>query len=102
MTQISPNPNPQDNNNHNGSVDQAVSLVDNQSPDPSESETSETPVLSIENQVYPSPEPPREPSPTISPPWHHWPVIQWWQRLTLRSKSILAATVIGVMPVVMV
>ena len=49
MTQISPNPNPQDNNNHNGSVDQAVSLVDNQSPDPSESETSETPVLSIEN-----------------------------------------------------
>ncbi|MGK7883617.1 MAG: methyl-accepting chemotaxis protein [Crocosphaera sp.] len=102
MTQISPNHNTEDNNNYNGSVDQAVSLVENQSPDTSKTETPEPPLLTIESQVEPSPEPPREPFPTISPSWHHWPVMQWWQSLTLRSKSILAATVIGIMPVVVV
>ncbi|MDJ0730858.1 MAG: methyl-accepting chemotaxis protein [Crocosphaera sp.] len=102
MTQTSPNPNSHNNNKNNGSVDQEVSLAHNQSPDTAETQTQQSPILAIEREVTLSPELAKEQSPTTSPPWQHWPMIQWWQNLTLRSKSIIAATAIGITPVIVV
>ncbi|MEL4897901.1 methyl-accepting chemotaxis protein [Crocosphaera sp. Alani8] len=96
MTQIPPNLNPQDNNENNGSVDQAVSVDQNESLDSTDTES----ILAIEKELDLSDEPPTNLS--ISSPQHSSPMMKWWQNLTLRSKSIMAATVIGITPVIVV
>ncbi|WP_009543733.1 methyl-accepting chemotaxis protein [Crocosphaera subtropica] len=102
MTQTSPNSNSQNNNESNGLVHQEVSLENHQSPETPDSQREESPILAIESEVPMTSELPREPSTIAPPPRKNSPIIQWWQDLTLRSKSIIAATVIGITPVVAV
>ncbi|MGK7956123.1 MAG: methyl-accepting chemotaxis protein [Crocosphaera sp.] len=95
MTHPSPNPNSPNNNEHN------VSLAENQSPETAETES---PLLAIEKEVdlSSSSKLPRDNPPNPSPPQQQDSLMQWWQNLTLRSKSVMAATAIGIMPVIAV
>ncbi len=99
MTQTSPNSNSQNNHESNGFVSQDVSVENDQSPQTPDTESNESQILAIEREVTLPPESPRD-KPTTSS--KHSPIIQWWQDLTLRSKSIIAATAIGITPVVAV
>lgn len=99
MTQTSPNSNSQNNHESNGFVDQDVSLENDQSLQTPDSESNESPILAIESEVTLPSELPRA-KPT--PPPNNWSIFQWWQTLTLRSKSIIAATAIGITPVISV
>ncbi|EAZ92356.1 methyl-accepting chemotaxis protein [Crocosphaera chwakensis] len=102
MTQTSPNPNSQNNNESNGFVSQDISLENNQSSDTLDTESNESQILAIESEVTLPSEPPREKPNTATPTSQNWPVIKWWQDLTLRSKSIIATTAIGIIPVIAV
>ncbi|MDJ0508164.1 MAG: methyl-accepting chemotaxis protein [Crocosphaera sp.] len=95
MTQTSPNQNPHHHEN-NGFVAEDISLEDASSLENAESEAKASSVLALETEVTPPPEPQQEtPSKNSS-------LRQWWQDLTLRSKSVIAATMIGVGPVMVV
>ncbi len=112
MTKTTPKSNPQDTNSNHP-------ISDSQAPDNGiVSETSEQPTLtatpvSPEDSTTSTTKVPRitlPPSPKITaldPPkylkrWRNWRPVQWWQSLNLRSKAIVTATLIGVIPVVMV
>ena len=104
MTQTSPNPNSHSNNENNSVVHQPVSTephetLDSDDPAPQSEESS---ILAIETEVTLPPTPNRESTLAPSPPWKTFPLVQWWQNLTLRSKSIIAATAIGITPVIAV
>ncbi|MGK7941819.1 MAG: methyl-accepting chemotaxis protein [Crocosphaera sp.] len=95
MTQTSPNQNPHHHEN-NGFVPEDISLEDPLSLEKTEIEADEASVLAIETQLSPPPQHQKEPA------GKNWPLRQWWRDLTLRSKSIIAATLIGVGPVMVV
>ena len=96
MTETSPNQKPHYSKNH-GFIAEDISIEDTSSL-----ESEESSLLAIETEVNLPSQPQRETSQTTVAPWKNWPLRQWWQDLTLRSKSIIAATLIGIGPVMVV
>ncbi|MDJ0661937.1 MAG: methyl-accepting chemotaxis protein [Crocosphaera sp.] len=102
MTQTSPNSNSHNPHENNGSVPQPVSTESSQTLNNPEPQKEESSILAIESEVILPPQDHRQTEPIPSPPKKTLPIIQWWQDLTLRSKSVIAATAIGITPVIAV
>ena len=105
MTQTSPNQNSHNTNETNGFVNKGVSIEENQPLESPENETNKPQILAIETEVTRTTEPSRyeQLTPTVAPPpWKKWLPVEWWQNLNLRSKSLIAATIMGVSPVIVV
>ena len=100
MTQTSTNQNSHNNNHSNGFVDKGVSIEENSPLETPNTDTKEPQILAIETEVTLPTESSRQQQGATPPPWQI--LTQWWHSLTLRSKSIMAATAIGVTPVVIV
>ncbi len=105
MTQTSPNHNSHNSNETNGFVNKGVSIEENQPLESPENQTNKPQILAIETEVTLTTETSRyeQLTPTVAPPpWKKWLPVEWWQNLNLRSKSIIAATIMGVSPVIVV
>ncbi|MDJ0846734.1 methyl-accepting chemotaxis protein [Crocosphaera sp.] len=102
MTQTSPNSHSHNHNENNGRVPQPMATESSETLNSPEPQREESSLLAIESEVTLPPEPPRQPPSVAASSGKTWPMVQWWQNLTLRSKSVMAATAIGIAPVIAV